>query len=197
MCKRIRNGRLFGRDFRYVAVSERGGLKHRPHFHVLWLIPKEKGDDFNTCLNLEKVIYDVVLSNWCRNFSLNHRKPDFRPICEYHSRWYNGKFCTNYDTHYVNPSLTTNGVADCAFYVLKYMLKPNPWECSLKYALKSQYGDAYYEVFDVVKSCMHSSQKIGYPNFEILQYLRTCIERSDESLGYPQYFLQLMVVLFL
>lgn len=189
LCKRIRNGNLFGRPFRYYAVFERGGKKHRPHFHILWFIEKRNGDDFNSCLSLEALLKDVILKCWSRNVG-SKRKPIYVPITDYHARFCGGKLFSNYDTHYVNPSLSTNGIADCAFYVMKYLLKVNPYERYLYNYLKSCVPPGeFYKAWKIVRSHSTSSKSFGLPhNPKVISYLRSCIERSDVTKGYPQYF---------
>ena len=54
MIKRIRNDNLFGRPFRYLAVSELGSKRARPHFHLLFFVQKQSDDTVYTPLNLEK-----------------------------------------------------------------------------------------------------------------------------------------------
>lgn len=190
LVKRIRNDNAFTRPFKYLAVSERGGKKHRPHFHIMWMIKKFPSDKFTDCLNLEKIAFDAVLSRWSRNFSTIKRKPEYIPLTNYQNRFYAGKQHTNYDTHYVNPSLSTNGVSDAAFYVLKYMLKPSPFERFLYASLKSTLPpDEFYKTIKIVRSHCTMSKGIGNADSPaVVNYIRSCIERSDKSLGYPQYF---------
>lgn len=49
--KRMRDNNTLGRTFRYLAVSERGKKNGRPHFHILFLVPKQENDDYNTCID--------------------------------------------------------------------------------------------------------------------------------------------------
>lgn len=186
--KRLRNKDAFTRPFRYICVSERGGKKHRPHFHILFLVPKYEGDDYNTCLDLQSKMRVEVLANWCRNLGGRRRSADYHPLCTFKERWYAGKLHTNYDLHYVVPNLSTNGVSDVAFYVLKYMLKPSKFEKHLFLSLKSRFVD-YLSHWDIIKSRRTNSKGLGLPfDEDVVKYLRSCIGRSDVSLGYPQYF---------
>lgn len=189
LMKRLRNDNAFSRPFRYIAVSERGGKNHRPHFHILWILPKHPDDKFNDCLNLESILRPAILSRWARNFG-SKRKPLYKPLTNFQSRFYAGKIHTNYDTHYVNPSLSTNGVSDAAFYVLKYMLKASPYERYLYAHLRSKLDPSeFYEAYPVIRSHRTSSKGIGCPSSPVVRsYIESCIKRSDKSLGYPQYF---------
>lgn len=65
--KRIRNYDLFGRPFKYFAVSERGSQKHRPHIHLIWMLPKYDTDTRMDILNLEQKMYKIILENWVTN----------------------------------------------------------------------------------------------------------------------------------
>lgn len=79
--KRIRNNNLFTRPFKYLFVSELGSKRGRPHFHVLFILPKidennlhrfEKfgisvPDNEFTPYNLEHIMFRVLLENWSRN----------------------------------------------------------------------------------------------------------------------------------
>ena len=40
MIKRLRKHNAFGRSFRYFCVSELGSVRGRPHFHLLFFIPR-------------------------------------------------------------------------------------------------------------------------------------------------------------
>lgn len=189
LIKRMRNDQVFPRGFRYVAVSERGGRKFRPHFHILWITPKEKTDDFNYCISLERMIFPAILARWSRNLGTRGHA-DYKCLTTYQKRFYAGKLHTNYDTHYVNPSLSTNGVSDAAFYVLKYMLKASPYERYLYASLKDELApDEFYYTIKRVRSHCTMSKGVGNPTSpDVVNYINYCIQRSDVSLGYPQFF---------
>lgn len=124
--KRLRKSNAFGRSFRYAAVSELGGKHGRPHFHVIFLVPKYKDDDENSFpFILEHVMFKALLAEWRRNYG-STRKPDYRPLCTYAARFSQGKLKSNYDLHYVVPYNSSDGSSDVAFYVFKYMLKDSP-----------------------------------------------------------------------
>lgn len=85
--KRLRKSNAFGRSFRYAAVSELGGKHGRPHFHVIFLVPKYKDDDENSFpFILEHVMFKALLAEWRRNYG-STRKPDYRPLCTYAARF--------------------------------------------------------------------------------------------------------------
>lgn len=213
MIKRIRTGNMFGRSFKFFAVSELGSKRARPHFHILWMIPKLETDTRITLLNLEKLMFDVILSQWKRNIALttswkgnvipDRFRPEWQKLCIY-KRYYtpNGpKF--NYDTHYVRPSTSVNGVTDVAFYVLKYMLKPCDRAVRLQRALRLNLSELEYnEVWSTVRPRYLCSKHFGLTNHfdfdpfgdkieekrpnQVYDYIRKCIV-SSYGKDYPEF----------
>lgn len=152
--KRLRNKDAFGRPFRYLAVSELGSSKGRPHFHVLFLVPKYDDDTLDDCMSLQYKMFDAVLSNWVRNYG-SKRSPDYKPLCKFVRKYVHGRLRTNFDLHYVNPSLSFGGEADVAFYCLKYMLKPSNRLVRLQQALRLNLPDDEYEDIWKLVKCRH------------------------------------------
>lgn len=131
------------------------------HFHILFMLPKYKDDTFNDCQFFERVLFDEVLKEWRRNYG-STRKPDYRPLCTYVRKYVRGKLRTNFDLHYVNPSLSDNGMADVAFYVLKYMMKPSNRAIRLRQALQLNLSQEEFEdVWKVVKPRHFESEALG------------------------------------
>jgi len=108
---------------RYFGVTELGSEKGRPHIHVLILVKKWKGQTHEQLLDLENKLYWLYRKNWKRNIAPSTKKPVYKELFTYNESWRNRILYRNYDLHYVNPSTTNNGVADAAWYVLKYLLK--------------------------------------------------------------------------
>lgn len=183
--KRLRTSNAFPRPFRYFAVTERGSEHGRPHAHVLFSIPKEDGDSFFDCLNLESLMFDALLHEWRRNYG-SRRVPEYRPLCTYVRKFVCGRLKTNYDLHYVVPSGSDSGFASVAFYVLKYMLKPSDKETRLQQALHLNLPPEEYEkVWKTVKSkCFYS---LGYGlNPSALTHVRDSVALSIKSkMDYP------------
>ena len=46
MCKRLRKSNAFGRDWKYLAVSELGTKHARPHFHLIFAVDKYPSDTY-------------------------------------------------------------------------------------------------------------------------------------------------------
>lgn len=196
--KRLRKTNAFTRPFRYLAVSERGIERGRPHFHILFFVPKYDDDDEFTPLNLEKIMFDALLQEWRRNVG-SRRNPNYLPLLTYKQKYRFGRLFRNYDLHYVKPSVDDDGFSAVAFYVTKYMLKRSDKESRLQQALKINLCvSEYLKVWDVVKSRVDSSlffglnakqdddnPKIYIPDPKIISYLRDCVNRSE---GFAKYF---------
>lgn len=120
--KRVRKRNIFGSEFKYFAVSEYGGKRHRPHFHVCYFVPKKQNATLAEKVGFANRIKWKLFNEWSRNVGTN-RKPLYQPLCEYHQKFKNGKLYRNYDFHFVAPSASKNGETDVGFYVSKYMLK--------------------------------------------------------------------------
>lgn len=126
------------------------------------MIPKHDTDTHNDCLNLERVMFDAVLHEWRRNIG-SIRKPIYRPLCTYVRKMVHGRIRTNFDLHYVNPSMTDGSTADVAFYTLKYMMKPSDRSVRLQQALHMNLPlDEYNEIWSLVRPRHFESNALGY-----------------------------------
>ena len=161
------------------------------------MLPKYDDDDFNTCLNLEKVLFDAVFLEWRRNYG-TWRKPDYKPLCTYVRKYVHGRLRSNYDLHYVNPILSSGGSADVAFYVLKYMMKPSNRQIRLQQALKLNLPDDEYEDIWKLVRCRHfESERFGLGTSDykqipkpIYDHLRHGLDlsKTEKDDPYPSYF---------
>lgn len=162
MVKRIRKDNLFGRPFRYLAVSELGDKRARPHFHLLFFLKRFESDSVYTPLNLERKLYEVVLVEWRRNYG-SRRSPVWKPLCDYVQKWSCGQLRSTFDLHYVQPSALDGSTMDVNFYVTKYMLKPSRHVSNLQSALKLNLPpEEYYEVWHKVRPSWRSSLNFGF-----------------------------------
>lgn len=194
MFKRLRNDNAFPRPWRVFYCSELGSKKGRPHFHLLFMLPKYDSDCYLDCINLERSLYKTVLDYWTTNVG-SKRNPDYRPLCTFVQKVTPYGIKSNYDLHYVNPA-TSNGVSDVAFYVLKYMLKYSDRTTKLQQALHLNLDKSEYEsVWSIVRPRWDSSLKFGLapdengvPNAKIIEYLKSCVKRTPYGAGYPYYF---------
>ena len=192
MLKRLRRRDAFGRPFRYLAVSELGSKRARPHFHILFFLRKEPRDDYNDIINFERRMFNAVLHEWRRNYSDNWRKPDYRPLCTYIRKWTTKGLSTTFDLHWCNPRLTDKAEADVGFYVTKYMTKPSDRSARLQQALHLNLEPEEYErIWSQVKPRYFASIGFGVnPEINpktgriikcsdrIVTYLKDCVQRS-------------------
>ena len=171
MFKRMRDNNTLGRPFRYIAVSERGKKRARPHFHIIFLVPKHEGDDYNTCESLNAALKNMLLQFWAQNVG-TRKNPVYERNFTYKQRFYNGELQRNFDCHYVQPELTTAGVSNVVFYVTKYIFKESKKEEQLRKMLfkhlvtrDDETGEIDFTLFnrtwDLVKSRMVCSKGIG------------------------------------
>lgn len=185
-------------SLRALFVSEYGGLRSRPHFHGLLAFPKSELKDFNACLSFERELHDRVFNCWSVNVG-SDRHPVYFHNCEYHEKWVNRKLYKNYDCHFVNPSLTESGFSDVAWYVLKYMLKRSDKLERLQSALRLNLAeDEYRYIWNLVRPKMWLSHNFGLnpeyvgrvavPDWDIIEYLRSGIQKTPSDSPYPFYF---------
>lgn len=190
MVKYMRKIDFFGSPFKYIAVTEYGGKKHRPHFHVLFFVKKsdKKEDEFDIW-NKTQFYYWALLKLWRRNVStdinttagakkrvrVNTRNAVYKPLCRY------VKDCrgrSTYDFHQVIPRRTKNGVADVCTYVTKYVLKFDKWIVRKQQALHQNLeSDEYKRVWNIIKPRILISKHFG-DNDEFTDIVRRGIEYS-------------------
>lgn len=201
MFKNIRADNVISRPFRYAAVSEFGGLKGRPHFHALIMLPRYESDTFSDCLNLQSELYPIFLHYWRKNVG-SRSHPVYEPLCTYVRKIIRHRLRSNYDLHYVNPSLTSNGVSDAAFYVMKYMLKDSDRAVRLQQALHLNYDySTYRSIWDTVKPKAQFSLGFGLNakvtsnkpikmdfDSRIIDYLHKCVVDTPSGSPYPFFF---------
>lgn len=196
--KRVR--KYFERPFRFVATSERGGNRHRPHWHLILFVPKLPEDTKFTGKCLESTLFDLFKKHWSKNVGSN-RKPEYEPFFQY-VRYYDrhGKLRTNYDLHLIEPRLKINGeidtMQDVSFYVSKYLCKYNDNKLRIKVKYNYTPTEAHY-IMEIIKCRRITSVSFGsrdfsghiaspdkrlFPQEAINSYVRDCIERSKSQL---------------
>lgn len=175
------------RNFTYLAVSEFGSLRGRPHFHILFFFDRFPSDTYSDILNLESVLYKLVLNNWSRNYG-SKRCPIYVPNCSFKSYFSSSKYRSNYDFHFVSSSSLNQGVPDVAFYITKYMFKESPRKIRLQQALKLNLPDDEYEkVWSIVRPRAFISKRFGLSHPLHYSYVYDCIRKSM-SLEFPTFF---------
>ena len=178
LVKNVRdNNPLDGRCIRYVCVSELGKQNGRPHFHILWLVENRPGDfDPNgkpiasVLRTLEKSLRDCVRKYWAVNIG-TRKHPVYEPRFKYARKWSFGRVYTNFDLHWVDPSLTPGQTSNVAYYVSKYMMKGSDRDLRRKLFLKLNLSEDEYEsVWKVIKCRMTCSKGLGLDaRFETLE----------------------------
>lgn len=190
--KRLNAKNSFTRPFRYLAVSERGKKKGRPHFHVIFLVPRYESDSPYEPLNLEQIMHIALLDEWKRKVGGSKRSPVYNSLCTFQEKFYRGKLYRNYDLHYVVPSLDDD-CADVAFYVTKYLLKRSDKDTKLQQALRLNLPpEEYQDTWDLCRSRIDSSLFLGLSptssglvNPKIQEYITWCVARSED---FPKFF---------
>lgn len=189
MFKRIRKNNLFERSFKYMVCSEFGGKKKRPHFHFLLFVRKSSQDDFNTCITLEKRLFDLILLEWRRNYG-STRNPDYRPLCTFYRKFVHGRWSYNYDLQYVFRN-SSRMVDDVSYYICKYMLKPSGYLQRLQQAMHLNLSpEEYRDSWLRIRSRCVWSKGFGCPKSrDVAGYIRKCIDLSLlHGSEFPMYF---------
>lgn len=138
MFKRIRKNYDLP-NLSYIAVSEYGGKRHRPHAHLILSYP-DNGESYGDIINLERKLHHIFLTEWRVNLG-STRVPIYYPLCDYIVTPKGRTF----DLHYINPRATAKGEEDVAFYVTKYVLKASDYVDKLKSALRLNLSPEKFE----------------------------------------------------
>lgn len=159
---------LAGRTLRYAAVSELGKQNGRPHFHILFLLEKRPEDhDSIGCPNrakmrtIEAQLRTCVRKYWAKNVG-TRKEPVYEPRFKYARKWSFGKMYTNFDCHWVDPSLTQDQTSNVAYYVSKYMMKGSDRDARRQQFLRLNLSDdEYNSVWKTIKCRMTCSKGLG------------------------------------
>lgn len=160
-----------GRSLKYLAVSELGGKKGRPHFHVLLFVEKLLSDYLPdgfvrpaVFVGLENRISTWWKKNWAVNVGTK-KFPKYEPLYTYVCRPDSSSptgFKTTFDCHYVDPRATDAGTDDVAFYVSKYIMKTSDKEIHRKVFLRAVLSESEFtEFWKIVRSRMLISKGFG------------------------------------
>lgn len=181
MFKRIRLNPVMSRPFKYFFVSERGKSRSRPHFHGLIFIRRYKDDDSLFPAQFETSLRKLLFSEWKRNYG-SDRVPIWKPLFTYRTKYVGGILYKNFDLHYVVPHSTENGESDVAFYVTKYVLKPNDKERRLQQALRLNLDeDEYNDIWKIVRSRCVCSKGFGSCTESEISLVKSFIHRSKDN----------------
>lgn len=171
MFKRLRKYPIFlNRDFRYIAVTEYGSDRFRPHHHLLLFVSMLKDDDQMTPRTLENELFNLVKFEWRVNVG-SKRCPLYEPLFTYRSRMVNGKIYSNYDLHLVTADEfkdtdDVGAVSSALKYIISYMLKPNEFEQFLIDQLCIVQDRVSPDIFRRLRSILytrvHMSKHLGF-----------------------------------
>lgn len=162
MVKMLRKDNAFGRPFRFMAVSELGSKKARPHFHALFFLKKLPEDSPYEFMNLESLGFITVLKYWRRNYG-SKRNPDWKPLLTFKQYYIGNKLHGTYDFHYVQP-LRDGSQSDVSYYVTKYLFKPSDKTNKLRSAIKlnASSDEEFKKIWNEIKPRCFASLNFGY-----------------------------------
>lgn len=159
---------LAGRCLRYAAVSELGKQNGRPHFHILFFL-EHRPEDFDpngvpnkaVLRTIEAQLRTIVRKYWAENVG-TRKNPVYVPRFKYARKWSFGRIYTNYDLHWVDPSLTKDMTANVGYYVSKYMMKGSDRDQRRQQFLRlNLQEDEYNDVWKTIKCRMTCSKGLG------------------------------------
>lgn len=137
MFKRIRDEYIFStRDFRYLAVTEYGTEKMRPHFHLILFVGKKDSDP----ALYGDILVPSLTALFKKHFSVNvgtRKFPIYEPLFTDVTLFDNGVPRSTFDLHLVKPKDKDGHLSDgdsylaasaVSSYVLSYVNKINRFE---------------------------------------------------------------------
>lgn len=196
MIKRIRKDEDFP-PFKYLCVTEYGSNTHRPHFHYLLFIERDKADSPYYLNNLVQTWTAIFKRQWKRRVSRSVKNPVYKPLSKF-LRFRNGT--GTYDIHAVLSRKKKDGsvdtIGDVSHYVTKYILKPDNYVDNLLRSLFVHYcsgdtSDEYHQLRKLVRPRIYASLGIGLTE-ESEKNIREFILKSKTNTPEkgPRYFSQ-------
>lgn len=172
--------------FRYMAVSEFGGRRHRPHWHFLLFYPHEAIDKplnqvtNSDLISLETKLHSFFLKHWHRNVG-SRTKPIYVDNCDYIER--NGR--RTYDLHAIDT--ISENPDDVTFYVSKYVTKFSSYVDRLKSALYFNLDPSeFVDTWNLVKPRFLFSKGFGNPKSpKVINHIKNGIEQGLKFTDYP------------
>lgn len=184
--KMIRKYDVFKTPFKYIAVVEYGGHRHRPHMHVAYFVPKdsksfediakiENTEQRNFCLqNRAYYLHAELLKLWRLNKGTRF-KPVWDNLCDYS---FNSKGERNYD--FVAVEDTPDDKKNILFYISKYCTKFDDWAYRLKRRIYAKIEDSSVasDIWSIVKPRVIVSKGFGLSNIKAKSYIQQSIAYS-------------------
>lgn len=136
--KRLRNvDYLQDRHFRYLAVTEYGTERFRPHHHLLLFVARKNTDDDYTPYNLESLLYKDVLRLYGKNIG-TRKNPDYECYLTFVERYINGQYKSTYTLSLVTDKSedvlhncvvnTPQSISKCISYLISYVNKSSRYD---------------------------------------------------------------------
>lgn len=181
-------------DFKYFYVSEYGGRKHRPHYHMMIFFP-ECQDYISP--SFHQLVFDTFLKEWRINLG-SRRVPIYEPLLIYKEKFVGSKFFRNFDVQLLNKSFGQDVRA--AFYNSKYCIKPSRFVKSLYANVLDAYDGDKDLAYSDLRKCMpfrQFSHGFGLPDkalfparyAAVVDMLRHSVSISfDNGYPYPHYY---------
>lgn len=200
LIRSARDNDLFGRPFKYLACSEYGEKRHRPHIHYLLFI-ESRPEDFKTYIyDLVNIWTNHMFKYWSRNISTSRKNPVRVPCSKFIRRFVRGRLQSTYDVQAVIPSVSSRRLfadyhifqedeLNVAFYVTKYVLKYDPYISRLQQWLRLNLEpDEYSRIWSLIRPQVHTSKGFGISE-ATKNYIETCLADvlNDGVHHYPVY----------
>lgn len=145
--KRLRNvDYLQDRHFRYLAVTEYGSERFRPHHHILLFVARKPNDDDTTAHTLESLLYKDVLRFYGHNVG-TRKCPIYECYLTFVERYINGQYKSTYtlslvtdksvDNKHSNVVNTPQSISKCISYLISYVNKSSRYDFLVDDFLKS------------------------------------------------------------
>lgn len=139
--KRLRNLPVFrSRDLRYIAATEFGTNRFRPHHHLLLFVARRDDDSPSTPHVLERYLQIAFKRLYALNIG-TRKNPIYEPLFTYAEKMIRGKLHKNFDLRLVrdyskelqdNSSINSpESVARSISYILSYVNKPSNYDDAL------------------------------------------------------------------
>ena len=178
-------------NFRYMACSERGGKRHRPHWHFMVFYPKSAVcDSYNRInefhlWNLQSTFWPLFLKYWRSNRG-GRKFPIWVPKLTYQQKGHK----RNYDLQVIDT--VTKDCSDSAFYITKYSTKFDDYEQRLKSAIRlNTTEEDFKEIWSKVRSRFIWSKGFGNIHSPLVKdHIRKGIDYAleHEDCFYPVFF---------
>lgn len=200
--KRLRNvSYLQDRNFRYLAVTEYGTAKFRPHHHILLFVAKKSDDDLTIPKRLESLLYDDIQRYYAINVG-TRKNPIYEPLFTYADNLVNGKLYSNYtvslvvdkqvDENHQSNVNTPQSISKSISYLVSYVNKTSKYDQMINHFLENidmDHEDVIYrKISRLLKTQVYYSKYFGFgfdngvkvrpsvPNFITTQ---KCVEISS------------------